>query len=238
MIIYPAVDIKDGRCVRLTQGKFCDVTVYSDNPVEMALAWENLGAGYVHVIDLDGARTGMPQNLPVVGEIALKLSVPLQMGGGIRTMDTIKAVLDCGVKRAILGTSAVNDPDFLKRALNTFKGCVAVSIDARDGRVAIEGWEKTSAFNAVDFAMKMEELGAATIIYTDISRDGMLMGPNLKAMEDLAKAVQVEIIAAGGVSSVKDIRNLKNAGISGAIIGKALYTGDIDLREALAEAAK
>lgn len=237
MIIYPAVDIKDGKCVRLSQGKFNDVTVYSENPVDMALKWERAGAGYLHVIDLDGARHGEPQNIAVVSELAVKLGIPVQLGGGIRTIEIIENVLSKGVQRVILGTSAVKDPELVKTALKTFEHNIVIGIDAKDGHVAIEGWEKTSKFTAVEFARKMESLGAKTIIYTDISKDGMLSGPNLNAMEEMAGAVKVEIICAGGVSSIKDVINLKNAGISGAIIGKAIYTGDIDLAEAI-EAAK
>lgn len=233
MIIYPAIDVKDGKCVRLAQGKFSDVTVYSDNPVEMALKWESMGARYLHVIDLDGARLGVPQNLSAVSEMAVKLGIPIQFGGGIRTIETIEMVLSKGVHRVILGTSAVMAPNLVKKALKTFEGSIAVSIDAKEGMVAIEGWAKTSEFTAVGFARKMEDLGAKSIIYTDISRDGMLTGPNLKAMEEMVKAVGVEVIAAGGITKLEDIYNLKEIGVAGAIIGRALYTGDIDLAEAL-----
>jgi phosphoribosylformimino-5-aminoimidazole carboxamide ribotide isomerase len=233
MIIYPAIDVKDGRCVRLAQGQFNDVTVYSDNPVEMALRWEQLGAQYLHVVDLDGARFGKPQNIAVISEMAVKLGIPLQLGGGIRTIETIEIILCKGIQRVILGTSAVNDPELVKKAISAFGDNLAVAIDARDGMVAIEGWAKTSEFTAVGFARKMEELGARTIIYTDISRDGMLLGPNLKAMEEMRSAVKIEVIASGGVSKSEDIRNLKDIGMSGVIVGKALYTGDVDLIEAL-----
>ncbi|ODM26763.1 1-(5-phosphoribosyl)-5-[(5-phosphoribosylamino)methylideneamino]imidazole-4-carboxamide isomerase [Acetivibrio mesophilus] len=237
MIIYPAVDIKDGRCVRLVQGEFNKVTVYSDNPVEMGLKWEQMGAEYVHVVDLDGARTGHAQNTPVISEMAVKLGIPVQLGGGIRTIEAIETLLCKGIHRVILGTSAVKNPELVKQALKTFEGSVVIGIDAKDGMVAIEGWAKTSEFTAVGFAKKMEQLGAKTIIYTDISRDGMLEGPNLKAMEEMVKAVNIEIIASGGVSNLEDIRNLKDVGVSGAIVGKALYTGSLDLKEAI-EAAK
>lgn len=237
MIVYPAVDIKDGKCVRLSQGKFNAVTVYAENPVEMALKWEKLGARYLHVIDLDGARLGVPQNVAVASEVAVKLGIPVQLGGGIRTIEMIETILCKGLQRVILGTSAVRDPELVKKALKIFENNVVIGIDAKDGKVAIEGWEKTSDFTAVEFAKKMEDLGARTIIYTDISKDGMLAGPNLTAMEEMVKAVCMEIICAGGVTSVSDVRNLKEIGVSGAIIGKALYTGDMDLGEAL-EAAK
>ena len=233
MIVYPAIDVKDGKCVRLVQGKFNDVTVYSDDPVEVALKWERMGARYLHVIDLDGARTGIMQNTPVISRMAVTVGIPLQLGGGIRTIEMIEIILCKGVQRVILGTSAVRDPELVKKAVNTFENSIAIGIDARDGMVAIEGWAKTSEFTAVGFAKKMEELGAKTIIYTDISRDGTLSGPNLKAMEEMVKAVNVEVIASGGVSRIEDVKNLKEIGVSGVIIGKALYTGDIDLGEAL-----
>ncbi|MCX7923682.1 MAG: 1-(5-phosphoribosyl)-5-[(5-phosphoribosylamino)methylideneamino]imidazole-4-carboxamide isomerase [Clostridia bacterium] len=233
MIIYPAIDIKDGKCVRLSQGRFSDVTVYSDSPVEMALKWEQLGAHYLHAIDLDGARTGEPQNAEAISEVAASLGIPVQVGGGIRTIETIEMLLSKGVQRVILGTSAVKNPDLVKKALKTFENNIVIGIDAKDGMVAIEGWEQTSDFTAVDFAKRMQDLGAKTIIYTDISRDGMLMGPNLKAMEEMVKSVNMEVIASGGVGKLEDIKNLKEIGMPGVIVGKALYTGDVDLKQAL-----
>lgn len=233
MKIYPAIDVKDGRCVRLVQGKFSDVTVYADDPVEMALKWEKLGAEYLHVVDLDGARVGEPVNTAVISKMAVNLGIPVQLGGGIRSIEMIEILLCKGIQRVILGTSAVNDQELVKKAVNTFDNNLVIGIDAKNGFVAIEGWAKTSSFTAIEFAKKMEELGAKTIIYTDIDTDGMLSGPNLKAMEEMVKAVNIEIIASGGVSSIEDIKNLKNVGVSGAIIGKALYTGNIDLAEAI-----
>lgn len=233
MIVYPAIDVKDGRCVRLVQGQFTDVTVYSDNPVDMAKKFENMGARYLHVVDLDGARMGEPRNTAVISEMAVKLGIPVQLGGGIRTIEMMEIILCKGIQRVILGTSAVNDPNLVKRAVQTFENNLAVGIDAKNGMVAIEGWAKTSEFTAIGFAKKMQELGAKTIIYTDISRDGMLAGPNIKAMEEMVKAVDIEVIASGGVKSIEDIRNLKEIGVSGVIVGKALYTGDVDLAEAV-----
>lgn len=233
MIIYPAIDVKDGRCVRLSQGRFSDVTVYSDKPVDVALKWEEAGAGYLHVVDLDGARTGQPVNTGVISEMAVKLGIPVQLGGGIRTIEMIEILLCKGIQRVILGTSAVSNPELVKTALKTFENNVVIGIDAKDGMVAIEGWAKTSNFTAVGFARKMEDLGAKTIIYTDISRDGMLEGPNLKAMEEMAKAVNMEVIASGGVGKIEDIKNLKEIGVAGVIVGKALYTGDVDLKQAI-----
>jgi len=236
MIIYPAIDIKDGRCVRLVQGKFNDVTVYSDHPVEMALKFEQLGAEYLHIVDLDGARHGKPQNIAAISEMAVKLGIPIQLGGGIRSIEMIEIILCRGIHRVILGTSAVKDPELVKKAVQAFGSSLAVAIDAKDGLVAIEGWAKTSEFTAIEFAKKMEELGAKIIIYTDISRDGMLKGPNLKAMEDMVKAVGIDVIASGGVTKLQDIKNLKGIGMAGAIVGKALYTGDVNLQEAIAAA--
>lgn len=236
MIIYPAIDIKDGRCVRLVQGKFNDMTVYSNHPVDMALKFEQMGAEYLHIVDLDGARLGKPQNIAAISEMAVKLGIPIQLGGGIRSIEMIEIILCRGIHRVILGTSAVKDPDLVKKAVQAFGNSLAVAIDAKGGVVAIEGWAKTSEFTAIGFAKKMEELGAKIIIYTDISRDGMLKGPNLKAMEDMVKAVGIEVIASGGVTNLQDIKNLKEIGVAGVIVGKALYTGDVDLKEAIAAA--
>ncbi|HHW00156.1 MAG TPA: 1-(5-phosphoribosyl)-5-[(5-phosphoribosylamino)methylideneamino]imidazole-4-carboxamide isomerase [Clostridiaceae bacterium] len=233
MIIYPAIDIKEGKCVRLIQGKFDDVTVYSDNPVEMALKWEREGAAYLHIVDLDGARTGELQNFDIIRDIAARLGIPVQMGGGIRTIESIEYIINEGIQRVILGTSAVNNPELVKNALRNFENNIAIAIDAKDGMVAVEGWEKTSNYSAIDFAKKMEDMGAKTIIYTDISRDGMLAGPNLKAMEEMAGAVGIDVIASGGVGSLQDIINLKSTGVAGVIVGKALYTGNIDLAQAI-----
>jgi phosphoribosylformimino-5-aminoimidazole carboxamide ribotide isomerase len=231
MIIYPAIDIKDGKCVRLVQGRFDDMTVYSENPVEMALKWEKAGAEYLHVIDLDGARTGETKNIDIIGEIASKVQIPLQSGGGIRTIKTIREMLNRGVQRVILGTAAVRDRKLVEEAVSLYGDRIAIGIDAKDGKVAIEGWEKTSEYTSVIFAKKMQDIGVKTIIYTDISRDGMLTGPNLKGMEEMAKELDIEVIASGGVSSYQDVDDLRKTGVSGVIIGKAIYTGAIDLEK-------
>lgn len=233
MIIYPAVDIKDGRCVRLIRGEFDKVTVYSDDPVEMAIKWEKLGAEYLHLVDLDGARTGKTQNISITSKIATNLGIPVQLGGGIRSIETIEELISNGLERVILGTSAVKNPDLVKQAIKIYKEKIVIGIDAKDGMVAIDGWENTSDFTAIDFANKMVELGAKTIIYTDIARDGMLTGPNLAAMKEMAEAVDAEIIASGGVSKLQDIKDLKETGVAGVIVGKALYTEDVDLKEAI-----
>lgn len=237
MIIYPAIDIKDGKCVRLQQGSFNDVTVYSDNPAQMAMKWEGAGAAWLHTVDLDGARSGNPVNLPVISEIARNTKMSVQLGGGIRNMETIEAALSKGISRVILGTSAVSNPQLVKEALKKFETSIVVGIDAKDEMVAIEGWEKVSTFTAVEFARRMEDIGVRTIIYTDISTDGMLKGPNLRAMEQMVKAVGLEVIASGGVSKLQDIKDLKETGVAGVIVGKAIYTGNLDLREAV-EAVK
>lgn len=233
MVIYPAIDIIGGKCVRLVQGSYSDVTVFSDSPVEMAGKWQGLGAKYLHVVDLDGAKSGKSENLSVIKEICSTLTIPVQVGGGIRSIEAIENMLSNGVSRVIVGTSAVQDENMLKAALSQYVGNIAIGIDAKDGMVAIHGWEQTSSLNAVEFAKKVESLGARTIIYTDISRDGMLSGPNLTAMTQMASSVRIDVIASGGVSSLKDIIDLKSTGVSGVIVGKALYTGNVELSSAI-----
>lgn len=233
MIIYPAIDIKEGRCVRLLQGRFDDVTVYGDDPVQMASRWISLGAKWLHIVDLDGARGESLNNRNIILEIVKKFSVSVQTGGGIRTMKDIEQLVNAGVSRIILGTAAVRNPVLVKEALSDYPEKVAVGIDAKNGKVAIEGWEQVSDYTAVDFAKKMEQLGCRVIIYTDIDTDGTLAGPNLKAMKEMISSVNMEVIASGGVSSIEDLKNLKVIGAAGAITGKAIYTGAIDLAEAL-----
>lgn len=233
MIIYPAIDIINGKCVRLQQGSYSDVTVFGDNPVEMAVKWESQGAQYLHVVDLDAARSGNTENHEIIKQIAKTVKIPVQVGGGIRSLDTIEQLISGGLSRVILGTSAVNNQEMLKEALKEYKEKIVVGIDAKDGFVAIHGWEQTSDLTAIAFAKRVEELGVKTVIYTDISRDGMLKGPNLAAMSEMSKAVGIEVIASGGVSCLKDITDLKTTGVRGVIVGKALYTGDVDLKSAL-----
>lgn len=237
MIIYPAIDIKDGKCVRLTQGRFTDVDQYSDNIIEVGQKWENLGAEYLHVVDLDGARFGESRNIDLISELAQSIKLPIQLGGGIRSLKAIEQVLEKGIQRVILGTSAINNPKMVEEAAKEFVDRVVVGIDAKDGLVAIAGWEQTSEITAIELAKRMEQVGVQTIIYTDIARDGMLLGPNLKALESMVSSVEISVIASGGVSQIADIRGLRETGVSGAIIGKALYTGNIDLQAAI-EAAK
>jgi phosphoribosylformimino-5-aminoimidazole carboxamide ribotide isomerase len=232
MILYPAIDLRGGKCVRLSQGRYDDMTVFSDDPVKVALKFRDDGAKYIHVVDLDGAR-GDGSNRELIRQIAGILDIPVQSGGGIRTMDDIDTMLSMGIARVIIGTSAVRNPDLVADAVKKYGSRIAVGIDAKDGLAAIEGWEKVSSLKAVEFAKSMEAIGVKTVIYTDISTDGMLKGPNLSAMKEMISGVGMDIIASGGVSSLKDIIDLKNIGIHGAIIGKALYSGAVSLRDAL-----
>ena len=233
MIIYPAIDIKDGKCVRLLQGRFDEVTVFGDDPVEMAGKWVSMGAKWLHIVDLDGARGTVSNNRNIILKIVEKYRASVQTGGGIRTMDDIEQLINAGVARIIMGTAAVRNPELVKEALRKYPDNIAIGIDARDGKVAIEGWEQLSDYTAVDFAKMIERLGCRTIIYTDINTDGTLAGPNLKAMKEMIDSVSMDVIASGGVSSIQDLKNLKEIGAAGAITGKALYTGAIDLAEAL-----
>lgn len=233
MKIYPAIDLIGGKCVRLTQGSYDAVTVYHEDPLEVAKEFEALGSAYIHMIDLEGARNGISQNSEVIRRVANQTGLLVQTGGGIRSMETIEAYLENGVSRVILGTSAVKQPQLVKDAVAKYGDKIVVGIDAKDGMVAISGWEVKSEFDAIEFARKMQDLGVKHIIYTDISRDGMLSGPNLKAMEEMARALEIEVIASGGVSCLQDVKDLKNTGVSGVIIGKALYTGNLSLKEAL-----
>ncbi|NLM75108.1 MAG: 1-(5-phosphoribosyl)-5-[(5-phosphoribosylamino)methylideneamino]imidazole-4-carboxamide isomerase [Clostridiaceae bacterium] len=228
MIIYPAIDIRGGKCVRLQQGRYDKMTVFSDDPKSIALKFQNSGAKYLHIVDLDAAR-GENDNRKLIIDIARSLKIPVQTGGGIRSLDDIEYVLSSGVQRVIIGTAAVRNPDMVSEAVRLYGSRVAVGIDAKDGLVAIEGWEKVSEYNAVNFAKKMRDLGVKTIIYTDIATDGMLSGPNIKAMSEMVKETNLDVIASGGVSKIEDLFELKKVGVSGAIVGKAIYTGDIDL---------
>ncbi|MBQ9599100.1 MAG: 1-(5-phosphoribosyl)-5-[Clostridia bacterium] len=236
MRIYPAIDIKDGKCVRLFKGRFDDVTVYGDSPAEMAKKWEAQGGEFIHVVDLDGALKGHGVNAEKIKEICESVSVPVQTGGGIRTMADIEAKLECGISRVIIGTKAVSDSEFVKEAVAKYGDKIVIGIDAKDGMVAVEGWEKTSDFTAVEFAKKMVSLGVKTIVYTDIATDGTLAGSNVEAMREMADAVDADIIASGGIGSLDDILSLKDTGVEGVIVGKALYTNRVDLKEAVEKA--
>ena len=237
MIIYPAIDIRGGRCVRLTEGRFDAETIFADDPAEMALKWAGLGAEFLHLVDLDGALAGEGKNVPVIERILQSVSIPVQLGGGIRNLETIEKLLSLGVTRLILGSAAVKNPQLVEEACKKYPGHIAVGIDAKNGEVAIEGWGKGSGVAATELAKKMAAYGVETIIYTDISRDGMLSGVNVEATAALARACGVPIIASGGVASLEDIRRVKaveSDGVQGCIIGKAIYTGAVDLKAALA----
>jgi phosphoribosylformimino-5-aminoimidazole carboxamide ribotide isomerase len=236
MIIIPAVDIKNGNCVRLLQGRMDDETVYSDDPQAMASKWSRLGAHFIHVIDLDGAFAKSPQNLGSIRKILQSVNVPIQLGGGIRNEETVHMYLEMGVKRVIIGTAAIKKPAFVKKVCKTYPGQIVVGIDARNGKVAIDGWTQTTRIEATELAKEFEDCGVAAINFTDIHRDGMQTGPNLDATLRLAEALSIPVVASGGVSSIEDIKNLlplETAGVVGVIIGKALYSGKLDLKEAI-----
>ena len=236
MRIYPAIDIIDGACVRLVQGDYSQKTKFADDPCEIAWRWQNEGGEFIHIVDLDGARNGDMPNFDLIVKIANKLDIPIEVGGGIRNMDCVEKYLDNGVNRVIIGTSALSNPDFVKQAVDEYGERIVVGIDAKDGMVAVNGWEEVSSTSAIDLAKKMADIGVKTIIYTDIATDGMLKGPNVKAMKEMADAVSVDVVASGGVSSVNDIAELKAAGVEGAIVGKALYTDALRLADAIAAA--
>ncbi|WP_232699756.1 1-(5-phosphoribosyl)-5-[(5-phosphoribosylamino)methylideneamino]imidazole-4-carboxamide isomerase [Brevibacillus daliensis] len=237
--IYPAIDIRGGKCVRLFQGDYAQETVYGESPVEVAAQWVKEGASWLHLVDLDGAKNGMPTNFPLMKEIAESVEVPIQVGGGIRSLETIKAYVDAGVARIILGTVAVEDPAFTKQALEQFGSKLAIGLDCRNGYVATRGWLSDSEVKAVELAQRLVEYGAETFIYTDIARDGTLTGPNTEEIVQLARETGKQVIASGGVSSLADLLELarhRSDGVEGAIVGKALYTKAFSLREALAQA--
>lgn len=234
MQIYPAIDVKNGQCVRLRQGQFHDVEVYSHMPLKVAKLWEEQGASYIHMVDLDGALAGRSVNEKVIREVVLGTSVPVQVGGGIRTIQDIENKLKLGVSRVIIGTKAVENPAFVKEAVSAFgPDKIVVGIDAKQGMVAIEGWEKVSNYNAVTLALQMKEFGIKTVIYTDISKDGMLQGPNVEHTKEMVEATGLEIIASGGISSLKDLEMLHDISAHGAVIGKALYENRLDLKNAI-----
>ncbi len=233
MIIFPAIDLRGGKCVRLIQGDFDKETVYSDDPQATALKWQFLGAKFLHVVDLDGARAGSPQNLDAIKKILAAVKIPIEVGGGIRTLEDTEKLLSLGVRRVILGSVAVENISLVEAAVKKFGDKIVVGIDARGGFVAVHGWEKSSAVKADELAKKIVAAGVKTIIYTDISKDGMLSGVNTKTFTELAKYSGAEIIASGGVKSIEDIRALKAAGIAGVIVGKAIYTGALDLKSAI-----
>ena len=234
MQLYPAIDMKNGRCVRLCQGKFKNITIYSEHPEEIAALCHEKKATFLHLIDLDGALAGRSVNEETIKKIVSSVNIPVEIGGGIRSEEAVKNMLSLGVKRVIIGTKAVEEPEFLKDMVEKFGAdAIAAGVDAKDGMVAIQGWEQVSTVTATDLCLKMKEYGVKHIIYTDISRDGMLSGPNIPATKKLTEETGLDIIASGGVSCMEDLQALYDAGISGAIIGKALYEKRVDLEEAV-----
>ncbi len=236
MVIIPAIDIKDGKCVRLAQGDFNRATIYADNPVDMALAWEQKGAELIHIVDLDGSVAGLPRNAGKILEISQKVHVPIQVGGGIRNMETIAYYIGNGVSSVILGTAALQDEQFVMTAGRDYPGKIILGIDALDGLVAIRGWTQKTGTTAVDLGRRYENCGLKAIVYTDIKRDGMETGVNIEATSALAKEVSLPVIASGGVAAIDDIEKLlaiQDCSIFGVIIGRALYTGAISLEEAI-----
>lgn len=236
MEVIPAIDLLDGKCVRLYQGDYQQSQVFSDNPLEVARQWVNQGATRLHIVDLDGAKQGKPTNLQVIAAIAQDIAIPVQVGGGLRNYESVKQILDLGVERVILGTVAVENPNLVAELTKAFPQSIVVGIDARDGKVATRGWLETSQVEAIDLAQRMANLGVAAIIYTDIHRDGTLTGPNLTALRQLAQAIAIPVIASGGVSSLTDVLSLlalEPSGVTGVIVGQALYTGALDLTEAI-----
>jgi phosphoribosylformimino-5-aminoimidazole carboxamide ribotide isomerase len=238
VIVIPAIDLKDGRCVRLRQGRLQDETVYSQEPAEVARRWEDEGAQLLHVVDLNGAVEGTPRNRTAIEAILKAVTVPIQVGGGIRTLETMEAYLSSGIERVVLGTAVVRDRALLEEACRRFPGRVIVGVDAKDGKVAVEGWTDVADHDATDFAVRLSGLAIYAVIYTDIARDGMLEGPNMDGLRRMTAVCPVPVIASGGITRTDDLRSLRALGpkVIGAIVGKALYEGMLDLRTAMAAA--
>jgi phosphoribosylformimino-5-aminoimidazole carboxamide ribotide isomerase len=236
MLILPAIDLKEGKCVRLFQGEMDSATIYSDNPEEIALKWQAAGARMIHVVDLDGAVAGQPRNLGAISRILETIDVPIELGGGIRTAEVVEDYLQLGVDRIILGTAAYQNRELLAEICEQHPGRIAVGIDARNGYVAIQGWQEDTGMRAMDLAREMEDMGVCHIIYTDIARDGALIGPNFEATAELAEAINIPVVLSGGMHTADDLvkaAQLEDAGVKGVILGKSLYEGTIDLAEAV-----
>jgi len=236
MLIIPAIDLRNGKVVRLFQGKFNQEKIYSSDPVKVAKHWAKQGAKFLHIVDLDGASSGVSKNLEVLKNIITQVGVPLEFGGGVRNLETISELLELGVERVILGTRAANDAQFLKKAWKKFGEEIIVSIDAKEGKVLTQGWNKSSSKTTLDFAEELKEVGFKQVIYTDISKDGALVGPNILGIKELIRKTGLDVIASGGVASLKDLvklNSLAKKGVSGVIVGKALYEGKFTLAEAL-----
>ena len=241
MLIIPAIDLKEGQCVRLSQGQMDQATVYSHNPAEIARRWESTGARRIHIVDLDGAVSGKPKNKDIIKSIRSAISIPVQLGGGIRDIKTIDEYLSAGIDNIILGTAAIKNPGLLEESCKRFPDKIIIGIDARNGKVSVQGWTEKTEMGTLHFAQQLDSSAISAIIFTDIKRDGMLVGPNIESTAQLAKAVTIPIIASGGVSCIEDIKRLleiESFGVKGVIIGRALYTGDIDLRECIELAEK
>lgn len=238
MLLIPAIDLKEGQCVRLRQGRMDDDTVFSNDPVAVAQRWVDAGCKRLHLVDLDGAFAGKPKNADIIKAICAAFPrLPVQIGGGIRNMETIQAYLDAGVKYTIIGSAAVRDPEFVQHACKQFPQQIIVGLDAKDGKVAVDGWAEVSAFSAIELGQRFEDAGVESIVYTDISRDGMMQGVNVQATAELAAAVNIPVIASGGVANLDDIKALhakRDAGIAGSILGRAIYEGTLKLPEAQA----
>lgn len=234
MQIYPAIDIKDGKAVRLQQGKFDEVTVFNDNPITAAKKWAESNATYIHIVDLDGARYGKSFITEIIKKIKTEFPlIPIQTGGGVRTAEDIKQRIEAGASRVIIGTAAVKNPDLVEDAVKIYGNKIAVGIDAKNGMAAINGWEDVSNISALDLCLKMKNVGVKTIIYTDISKDGMMSGPNIESTKELIEKTKLDIIASGGISSMSDLDNIQKINAQGVIIGKALYNGALNLRDVI-----
>ena len=233
MILFPAIDIRGGKCVRLLQGDYGQEIIYHDSPSEMAKEWEKQGATYIHVVDLDGARSGNSLNRTAIGEIVRGVTIPVQVGGGVRDMESVEAHINSGVSRVIIGTAAIENPQFVDKAIANYGEKIAVSIDARNGFVATNGWTETSGVKAVDLLNSLSKVGLETVVYTDILKDGMMQGPNFDELRLMNDASKIDIIASGGVSTENDVKLLEQMGLYGAIIGKALYEGSVSLEQLL-----
>jgi len=233
MELYPAIDLRGGRCVRLLQGQFGAETVYSDDPVQTAMRWQLEGARWLHVVDLDGAREGTPQQLHILQRISSAVSIPIQFGGGLRSEQAVAQAFEAGARRVVLGSVTVTCPDFAERMFRAWGERVALGVDVRGGKVAIRGWQEQTEVGALELIRRMADLGARRVIVTDISRDGTLQGPNLELLKRLVQGVDIPVIASGGIASVEDLLALRETGVEGAVIGKALYTGSLHLRDAL-----
>lgn len=238
MIILPAIDIKDGLCVRLYQGDYAQVTTYDRDPVQVAQRWQEAGANWLHVVDLDGAAQGHPVNTELIQRMRRETTLQIEVGGGMRSLEQIEQVLTLGVERVILGTVALRDRALLEAALARWGERIVVGLDARDGFVAVSGWYETSQVRATELAGELSRLGVRRFVYTDIARDGALSGPNLPALREMQQASESALIASGGVSSLEDLRELAQSGVEGAIVGKAIYTGAVDLAQAVRELEK